>query len=122
MKTYHIFSRTVTNIRANIACLLETAIASNITLNSGAVSACALPTVGKWLLEFITIARTQRMPVTQSEIQAKVSLLQEELVNAEKAMWAAETQALESFTAFFAWINKFVRRHSLRSVSLHEEA
>lgn len=37
-------------------------------------------------------------------------------------MCAAETQALEPIAASFGWISEVVRRHSLRSVSLRDEA
>lgn len=63
------------------------------------------------LLSFVTLARQSRLPVTGEVIQTKARMLREKHGISE-----------ESFKASKGWLEKFLRRHAIRSVRLHGEA
>ena len=78
------------------------------------------PQLEAQIMYFISVARSAKMPVTHAIISVKELCLKEKLLKQEISV--DEASMLRKFTASRGWTDKFVKRHSLRSVALHGEA
>ena len=72
------------------------------------------------IMHFISLARSAKIPVTHAIISVKALCLKEELLKQDISV--DEASMLRNFTASRGWTDKFVKRHSLRSVALYGEA
>lgn len=77
------------------------------------------PQIDALVMKYIEIARAPSMPITQGAIQAHVFNVRDKLLATAKSIHRHEY--LKKFTASKGWVNSFVQRHAIRSVSLHGE-
>ena len=72
------------------------------------------------LLAIVSVARaSSKMTATMSVLQARAVLIREDILKMCSVDAMAKT--LRSFAASSGWAIRFVQRHSLRTVNLHEE-
>ena len=120
MKKYRVSRRTVTNISSNIDAILEKAQTANVPMHTKTMRSAQFPQLEAQIMHFISLARSAKMPVTHTIISVKALCLKEALLKQDISV--DEAIMLRNFTASRGWTDKFVKRHSLRSVALHGEA
>ena len=112
--------RTVRSIKRQKSQILELSRTSSTSLNTKTLRASRFPIIEEKLLDFMTIARSARMPVTSSVLQMKAVMLRD-LCLQNKNSEGETKKAIENFSASDGWVAAFVRRNAQSSVSLHGE-
>ena len=120
MKNYRVSRRTVTNISSNIDAILEKAQTVNVPMHAKTMRSAQFPQLEEQIMQFISLARSAKMPVTHAIISVKALCLKEALLKQDISV--DEAIMLQNFTGSRGWTDKFVKRHSLRSIALHGEA
>ena len=71
------------------------------------------------LLEFLNYARSAKMPVTQTVLQTRALTIKEQMLKSQ--VTGKDHTTRDKFTESRGWVEKFVKRHALRSVAMQEE-
>ena len=120
MKEYGCCARTVRSIKRRRLQIMEHSRASFTSLNTKTMRSSRFPFIEKNLMDFMTIARAARMPVTDSVLRMKALMLRDVCLQNRNLNEQTKIM-LQHFTASEGWVAGFVKRNALRSVSLHGE-
>ena len=118
-RQYGIAGRTVRNIRATAPQLLRVANKKPKSMQLKTRQAVWVPNLEAKLLEFLNYARSAEMPVSQNVPQTRARMIPDHMLKASAT--EKERSIIQKFTASCGWVEKFVKRNALRSVSLHGE-
>ena len=117
MRQFGIADRTVRKIKAAAPELLRVANDKPNSLQMKTFQSVMVTHLELNLLEFLNYARSARMLVTQAVLQKRAIMIREKMLKAP--VTEKERSVLQKFTASRGCVEKFVRRHALRSVALH---
>lgn len=73
------------------------------------------------IIDFIQFARSCNIQITESVLQHKALIIRDDLCEAMDDKECDLYKRLSRFTASIGWLQKLVRRNTIRSVSLHAE-
>ncbi|CDF41108.1 unnamed protein product [Chondrus crispus] len=119
MRQFGIAERTVRNIKATAPALLRVVNQKPQSLQAKTRQSIMVPHLELKLLEFLNYARSAKMPVTQTVLQTRALMIKEQMLKFQ--VTGKDRTTLDKFTASRGWVEKFVKRHALRSVALHGE-
>ena len=117
MRQFGIAERTVRNIKATAPALLRVANQKPQSLQAKTRQSIMVPHLELKLLEFLNYARSAKMPVTQTVLQTQALMTKEQMLKSQ--VTGRDRTTLDKFTASRGCVEKFVKRHALRSVALH---
>ncbi len=73
------------------------------------------------MVRFPELARSCKIPVTQSNIKERAPLVRDEILRRDN-LGNAQRAQIESFTGSVEWRVNFARRHGIKSIALHGQA
>lgn len=118
MAQFSISRRTVTNIKKRADAIIYHATEVGLPLSTKTVRVSQFPQIETEVFQFVTAARALKIPLTQAALAERALLVREHLLQAE--LPSPEKNRIQTFVASKGWVDNFVLRHSLRSISLVE--
>ena len=116
---FKVSNRTVRSIKQFLPHIREIINKPGASTETRTMQQPLFPQVEAHRIDFLTFARACKMPVTQAVLQTRAVMITEGLL--KQPLQEKVHTALQRFTASRGWVEKFVKRHALRSVSLHGE-
>lgn len=118
---YGIGERTLTRIKSEATDVKRKVEANVINTNLKAIRVLKFPDLDAKLLEFVSLCRQVKKPVTLAALSVRALLLKNRILLSNDIS-DKHREDVESFQASKTWALAFTKRHALRSVSLHGEA
>lgn len=117
---YNVGRRTLTRIKQDTESLLSKAHDNDRSLQQKTFRTVRVPPIEERLVDFVSIARQAKLPVTLNVLIAKALSLKESTL--AKTVSEADRSTIRKFSASRGWAVGFVKRHGLRYVALHGES
>lgn len=120
MCQFKISRRTAKNIKQSCDKTVRRAGETVVSLSTKTIRAVEFPEIDSAGLQFFTLAREMKFPVTHSVFSHRALHINERLLKYPD-LYDETRNRLRDFSASKGWVLKFFSRHALKSVSVHGE-
>lgn len=115
MSQFSVSRRTVSNIKKKADDIIYQANQAGLSLQTKTVRTSQFPQIETEVYQFVTTSRALKFRITPATITERALLVRDRLLQAGPS--SSEKDRIESFTATKGWVDNFIRRHALKSVS-----
>lgn len=122
MKKFNVSRRTVSNLKASTDHLLRRAGDSAVSLELKTFRAARIPNLDSKIMQFVDYARAAKLNLSHLDLQHRAIYIRDKLLEQDDGSDSALRGALTHFTASKGWVDNFVKRHGVRSISVQGEA